>query len=282
MNKPVALAPDLRETLALLEASLRDPDSLPFAPGDCTAGSENELQVAVAGSRHDVDLPQTITASDYYADVVRRAARGDASPLLARHLEDYLDNNREQVWENSWVRFPFARLGCYARNILLQDLQSDKNNPMGPPRNDSRRFFLVRGGECWLRLPISYLLKLALADVVDDQALDCPLVRSGGRRLLEHFLNDNTSPETFSFHVVSGRHGTSVGRNLARETAKRFLLSHLLLLYANRKFGLEEHGQRALIFFSPHPPLRQRRLNDGINDAFYRELFLSPLPFGLG
>ncbi len=276
MNKPVALAPDLRDSLALLESSFRDPASLPFAPGDCTAGSENELQVAVVGSRHDVDLPLTIAASGYYVDVVRRAASGDASPLLARHLEDYLDNNPEQVWENSWVRFPFARLGCYSRNILLQDLQSDKRNPLGPPRNDSRRFFLVRGGECWLRLPISYLLKLVLADVVDDSEPDCSLIRSGGRRLLEHFLNDNTSPETFSFHVVSGCHGATVGHNLARETAKRLLFSHLLLLYANRKFGLEEYGQRALIFCSPHPPLRQRRLNEGISDAFYRELFMSP------
>ncbi|HET98451.1 MAG TPA: hypothetical protein ENN98_07145, partial [Desulfurivibrio alkaliphilus] len=268
--------PGLQECLDLLPIRQGDVAGLPFAPGDCTAGSENELQVAVVGTRHDVDLPQTISTSGYYADVVRRAVSGDSSPLLASHLENYLENNPEQVWENSWARFLFSRLGCHARNILLQDLQADKSNPRGRPRGDSKRFFLVRGGECWLRLPISYLLKLALADVVDESLVARPVIRAGGRRLLDHFLNDNTSPETFSFHVVSARPGWSVGRNLARETARRFLLSHLLLLYANRKFGLAEHGQRALIFCSPHPPIRQRQLNEGISDAFYRELFMSP------
>ena len=284
MNKPLAVvgiktrsaAPDPGRCLELLDLPADDPAALPFAPGDCTAGSENELQVAVIGSRQEVDLPLAIAASGYYADVARRAASGDASPQLARHLEDYLADNPEQVWENSWVRFPFARLGCHARNILLQDLQADKKNPAGRPRTDSKRCFLVRDGECWLRLPISYLLKLALAEVVDEARTACPLIRAGGRRLMDHFLNDNTSPETFSFHVVAARPGWSVGRNLARETAKRFLFSHLLLLYANRRFGLLGHGQRALIFFSPHPPVRQRRLNDGISDAFYRELFMSP------
>ena len=266
----------LIECLAPLAIKPADPTTLPFAPSDCTAGVENELQAAVAGGASEVDLPIIIAESGYFADVGRRARSGDASPLLGRHLDAYLNDNPEQIWENSWVRFPFERLGCHARNVLLQDLQADKKNPAGTPRADSKRFFLVRGGECWLRLPVSYLLKIALADAVDHDRVLCPLVRRTGRRLLEHFLSDNTSPETFSFHVCSGGGDLSLGQKVARETARRFLLGHLLILYANRHFGLEEQGQKAMIFCSPLPPGRQRMLNEGISDSFYRELFMSP------
>ncbi len=37
-----------------------------------------------------------------------------------------------------------------------------------------------------------------------------------------------------------------------------------------------EHGQQAMIYFAPHPPQRQKRLNAIIPDSFYRELFMSP------
>src|SRR5262245_65543153 len=47
-------------------------------------------------------------------------------------------------------------------------------------------------------------------------------------------------------------------------------------MYANRHLGLEENGQRALVYFAPHPPVRQKQLNSSISDAFYRELFMSP------
>jgi hypothetical protein len=76
--------------------------------------------------------------------------------------------------------------------------------------------------------------------------------------------------------VVSLDSHKGYGRGLANETAKRYLLTHLLTLYANEKFRLREHGQQAIIFFSPHPPVRQKQLNDGISDSFYRELFMSP------
>ena len=36
------------------------------------------------------------------------------------------------------------------------------------------------------------------------------------------------------------------------------------------------YGQQAILYFSPHPPLRQKKLNACISDAFYRELFMSP------
>ncbi len=93
---------------------------------------------------------------------------------------------------------------------------------------------------------------------------------------MEHFTNDNTSPETLSFHVVPFRSETGFGLALARETSRRFLLSQLLVEYSNRKFALSESGQRAMIYFSPHPPSKQKTLNNCISDSFYRELFMSP------
>jgi hypothetical protein len=47
-------------------------------------------------------------------------------------------------------------------------------------------------------------------------------------------------------------------------------------MYANKKFSLEETGQKAFLYFSPHPPVRQKKLNECISDSFYRELFMSP------
>ena len=40
-------------------------ESLPFTPGDVTAGTENELQALVIGKRTTVDLPITIERSKY-------------------------------------------------------------------------------------------------------------------------------------------------------------------------------------------------------------------------
>ncbi|MBK7599411.1 MAG: hypothetical protein IPJ07_13170 [Acidobacteria bacterium] len=54
------------------------------------------------------------------------------------------------------------------------------------------------------------------------------------------------------------------------------MLSQLLVMYANRRLGLGESGQQAMVYFAPHPPVRQKQLNDCISDAFYRDLFMSP------
>lgn len=89
-------------------------------------------------------------------------------------------------------------------------------------------------------------------------------------------ISDNVSPETCSFYVSALAGGSEGGRRLARETAERFLLTHLLVAYANQTFGLLASGQRAIVHFSPHTPLRQRQLNECISDASYRELFTSP------
>jgi len=270
----------LKNTMSRLLACQADGRSLlerlPFASGDTTGGTETELQAVVVGDRGDVDLPLSIEESDYYANIAKRAAAGDTPKKLIADLEDFLACNRDKVWENSWVRFPRRHLCAFALEVFEADLLADKKNPAGGRRSDAARFFVAgHSGEELLRLPISYLLKLSLADLIGSQRLPKP-VEATGRRLLGHYLNDNTSPETFSFHVVPFTARGGMGRALARETAKRFLFTQLLVMYANEKFGLKESGQRAMVYFAPHPPVRQKELNDHVADAFYRQLFMSP------
>jgi hypothetical protein len=250
---------------------------LPFGLDDTTAGSETELQAVVMGRREDVDLPRTIEESNYFANILRRAAAGETPRRLLTDLERFLAENQEEVWENSWVRFPRRHLSPYAGRILEHDLLADKGNPAGGLRGDCDRFlFRDQRGEEQLRLPISYLIKLALADLLGAASPFPPCVEKTGERLLGHFLNDNTSPETFSFHVVPLRPDSGMGRGIARETAKRYLLTQLLVMYANASFGLTASGQQARVYFAPHPPIRQQELNTLISDSFYRELFMSP------
>ncbi len=250
---------------------------LPFCGNDVTAGSEMELQAAVAGRRESVDLPQAIERSNYFAHIIRRAKVGDSPASLANSLERFVSSNEEQVWENSWVHFPRCRLSPLADQVLQRDLLADKSHPERGLRGDQDRYLMAGpGGEDHLRLPISYLVKLALADVLGSQS-DLPqIVQQTGWRLMGHFLNDNTSPETFSFNVLSLRPEDGLGRAVGREAAKRFALTHLLVQYANIRFGLAESGQRAMIYAAPHPPRRQKELNTLIPDALYRELFMSP------
>jgi hypothetical protein len=192
-------------------------------------------------------------------------------------LERFLADNSSNVWENSWVRFPLKRLSSYARHVLEHDLLADKQNPATGQRADAARFFShAADGTVMLRLPISYLIKLALADLIGSQQILPDLIRQTGIRLLGHYLNDNTSPETFSFNVVSLTPQNGMGAAIACETAIRFLMTQLLILYANQAFGITEHGQQAFAYFAPHPPVRQKELNDHIPDSFYRELFMSP------
>jgi hypothetical protein len=240
-----------------------------------TVGSESELQAAVVGDPSDVDLPLTILGSSYLANVALRAAAGEAPRRALSHLEAYLEGNRERIWENSWVRFPLARLAPFARDVLAADLKADKADPGSPDRADRGRFAFEQAGQPMVRLPVAYLVKLALAQAAGGD--DVPAaVRLTARRLLAHFLSDNTSPETLSFHLVALGAGPLGGRDLARETARRFLATQLLVRYANLAFDLAGQGQEARVFYSPNPPLRQRRLNRAISDAFYRELFMSP------
>jgi hypothetical protein len=249
--------------------------SIPFAPGDVTAGCENELQAVVVGGDQEVDLPMAIRESSYYRNLLKRAGAGDTPRSRVDALEEFLASNEDHVWENSWVRFPRAALSDYASQIFAKDLRADKSRRRGPKRKDAGRFTVAGEGEAFLRVPVSYLLKLALADAVSGAAFHSRQ-REIGSRFLRHFSNDNTSPETYSFHPVPVTSEFGMGRGLAKETLRRFLLCQLLTQYANDTFLLKARGQQALVYFAPHPPVRQKMLNDLISDAFYRELFMSP------
>lgn len=251
-------------------------ESLPFAAGDATAGVENELQTVVIGAKDRVDLPLSIERSNYYKNIIRRTLSGDTSQRVITELDQYLNNNRDNVWENSWVRFPYRFLSASARSIFHDDLRTDKTNPASPPRSDADKFIIKDCGEQCVRVPVSYLLKLALADSVSSSAFTPEAVRRIGSRFMNHFLNDNTSPETFSFYTPTLLPERGMGIQPARETALRFLLTQVLLQYAEARFGLAASGQRVLAYFAPHPPVRQKRLNSIISDGFYRELFMSP------
>lgn len=249
-----------------------DDEALPFSLYDTTAGSETELQAVVIGKREDVDLPITIAQSHYLANIIRRRASGELPGRAMTELERYLQDNVDGVWENSWVRFPRDMLGPFAQGILSGDLLADKADPSQGYRTDLTDFIFRQEGREYLRIPISYLLKLSLAEAIDGQP---PAVAETGRSLMDHFLSDNTSPEICSFQVSSLTPRTGMGREVARESAKRFLLTQLLVQYANQRFGLMQSGQKAMVFYSPHPPIRQKRLNACISDAFYRELFMN-------
>ncbi len=251
--------------------------TLPFSVNDVTAGSESELQAVVSGAREDVDLPLLIEQSNFFANMMKRAAAGETPRKAVADLGRFLADNPSRVWENSWVRFPRRNLSRFALDVLERDLLADKQNPGAGTRSDSARFmFRDTSGEDMLRLPISYLIKLALADLIGSQHILPDIIRHTGIRLMEHYLNDNTSPETFSFNVVSLTPDNGMGRGIAKETAIRFLMTQLLVMYANQAFGLDERGQQAMVYFAPHPPVRQKELNDHVSDSFYRDLFMSP------
>lgn len=248
-------------------------EKLPFTGNDATAGSENEWQVAVVGSRQDVDLAQTLEASCFFQNIATRVVSGDALPKKLAELENYLETSH-QIWENSWVRLPLKALSAYAKTILDKDLLADKRNCSGPSRSDRNRFFIIHQGEPYLRIPISYLLKLSMAQIISLPGLPI-LIGKTGEQLMAHFLNDNTSPETHAFYITTAQE-QSLGQATAQEILLRYLLSQLLVQYANDIFALKANGQKAMVYCAPHPPIRQKQLNALISDTFYRELFMSP------
>jgi len=248
--------------------------SLPFSLNDITAGVENELQTAVIGKKEDVDLPMTVGHSRYYRNLLRRAESGDMPRSTVSMLEKYLNNNPGDIWENSWVRFPASAVSQYAASVFARDLLADKKNSGSPNRCDANKFVFLQNKEKFFRIPISYLLKLALADAVGADSDLHPAIKRTGEKVMEHFLNDNTSPETFSFYPANLE--CKQGKGIIAETLKRYLLTQCLILYANNKFRLMENGQKAVVYFAPHPHTRQKHLNDLISDSFYRELFMGP------
>ncbi len=276
-DQVVRTLPKVRDVLGLASPRTESlSEGLPFSANDVTAGTETELQAAVAGQKELVDLPLTIQQSNYFANMLRRVNTGDADSETVSEIERFLNENSSDVWENSWVRFQRDRLNDYANEILESDLRSDKSNAKSPLRSDAHHFVFTNQGQEWLRIPISYLVKLALADFLGAQKQTySPVVRIA-HKILDKFLNDNTSPETVSFYIIPLTRGDGMGRAVAKETSLRFLLFRLLILYANHKFGLKEIGQQALVYLSPHPPLRQKKLSECVSDSFYRELFMSP------
>lgn len=175
--------------------------SLPFSARDVTAGMKNEFQAVVLGKRKDLDLAITIEESNYYKNIVRRAASGDMSRKKMLGLERYLNQKTDDVWENSWVRFPRRTLNTFANHIFNADLKSDKTIPDSGNRSDAADFTFMKNDEEFIRIPVSYVLKLALAnaigsDIGSDKTCH-PMVRITGEKMMAHFLNDNTSPELF-------------------------------------------------------------------------------------
>ena len=248
---------------------------LPFTPSDITFGTETELQTAIKGSRKSVDLPRTIESSNYFYNIFRRIGRGDAPRKLIHGLERYLSGNGDSIWENSFVCFPRVCLSPSADAVFKDDLLADKKDGDKGYRSDACKYTINRGGTECLRVPVSYLLKLALSDVIGSGPPAPDIVFRKGIALMECFTNDNTSPETHSFRVNSaGQKGIAAAA--ARDMSRRFLFTQLLVAYANERFRLRQNDQEVFIYFSPHPPVRQKNLNGCISDAFYRELFMSP------
>lgn len=248
---------------------------LPFAPGDVTAGVENEMQTAVRGAADRVDLALTIQHSNFFANIERRMARGRSSRRVRSDLEAYLRDNPDGVWENSQVRVPADSFNALASSVLNGDLRADKSRPDLGLRADAGNFLVGEGAQQFVRMPISYLLKFALADYVGGAPLPTAL-KTLGLSLLPNFLNDNTSPEQTSFYVSTSAASARIGNAVVKETAQRYLLTQLLVAYANDKFRLREHGQECLVYFSALPPQRQKRLNECVSDSFYRDLFMNP------
>lgn len=257
-------------------SSAHYPASLPFSPRDVTAGVENEFQTVVQGKKQDVDLAIAIETSSYYKNLIRHTASGDTSGKTLDTLEKLLPSGKINNWAGSWVRLPLKALNTYAHHIFNSDLKSDKTEPDSDRRTDADTFHFKLDGEAFIRIPVSYLLKLSLADAMGEDQGRHPFVRITGEKMMAHFLNDNTSPETFSFYPVQADSSRGVGTLIARETLIRFVFTQLLVQYAQEKFCLTAHGQTVQVFFSASPPLWQKELNDAIPDTFYRHLFMSP------
>jgi hypothetical protein len=267
---------EFRNSLGLREAGGIDPEKIPYTGEDVTCGIENEFQTAVRGRSGDVDLAISIRESRYLRNLMKRSERGDLPGKRIEEISEFIDDNRSGIWENSWVRFPRNTLSRYADNVFRGDLKSDKGKPDSGERLDAKNFTVMHNGVENLRVPVSYLLKLSLADAVSGETFIHHVIRKSGEDYLSCYLNDNTSPEIVSFFPVQNGGGKTVSENIMEQNLKSYLLTQMLVMYANKKFGLTANGQEVSLYFSPHPPVRQKRLNELVTDSFYRELFMSP------
>ncbi len=161
------------------------------------------------------------------------------------------------------------------KDIFEKDLRQSRNNPDSPRRSDADRFLLEIDGQPCLRVPVSYLLKLSLHQIVAPRHTP-KLVHAFAMKITECFSSDNTSPEISSFYPAPYQRDGAPGTPIAEETLRRYLLTQWLTGYANQYMGIEKLGQHVLVYAAPHPPIRQQSLNTMIPDSFYRELFMSP------
>ena len=68
------------------------------------------------------------------------------------------------------MRLPRSALSPFAYTMFRRDLRANKDIKVSELRTDAHKFVIKQHGEEFLRVPASYLLKLALADVVNFQS----------------------------------------------------------------------------------------------------------------
>ena len=98
-------------------------------------------------------MPCNCFAHSRGSNTARRSASGEASRRTLLELEAFLNDTRN-VWENSWIRFPEARLSRHAWHVFQADLQVARDGSICE-RSDAARFRFTQAGEPWLRIPIS-------------------------------------------------------------------------------------------------------------------------------
>ena len=242
------------------ELGIADGGATPFTAADITAGTENELATSVTGPAESADLARAVRHSPHAA-----ALSGTARAAL----DTWFEANTDSVWEHSGLRIARHNLHPRTRAQVARDLAGRADRAEFEPDTDT------------LRLPASYVLRLALVDAT--AGLDLPATLEPTlERVLDGFVNDNTAPEVLSTHIVGGHGPGGVGAAVAGENAQRFLLIQLLAAYANRYFGLEDSGQRLSVYGAPNPPQRLRQLSRLLPADFYRELFMNPCLAGFG
>ncbi|MDK2792328.1 MAG: hypothetical protein PWQ25_1191 [Deferribacteres bacterium] len=245
-----------------------------FSPGDFTAGAETELQAGVKGKWDNIDLVNKILSSTFYKNLSRRYETGEIDFNRIKQLDNLIKNTNKHFWENSWVLLDENVLSDYAKDQIKKDFLENKSDVNSELRDDYADCYVNFKGVEKLRLPVSYLLNLALIDVVSNLS-DLPeAIFEEAKKISSKYINDNTSPETLSFYISDD--DDNLGENIANETSIRFLMTQFLCYYSNEKFELSKSGQEVVIFKSPLTPTFQKDLNSLVSDTFYRELFISP------
>jgi len=229
-------------------------DDLPFGCGDVTAGTENELSTAVLGGPADVDFSETL-----------RGLGGafPRSPSIASWLGAH-----GGLWHHSWLRISLCLL--HPRTLARLDAEIS-------PRADRRRYFVRDRHGDRARLPASYVLRLALLDAMDDAILArLPALGTATEHAMRCFFGDNTAPEIVSTYIAADTTERTIGAEVARENALRFLLIQAVAAWSNARFGLHRTGQHLEIHAAPNPPERLRDFAQAVPAEVYRRLLLNP------